>query len=113
MVDLKDAALQIVVEALDVIAVIFAAELEGLVAVYQGEVVEGLEGFTDAAAGNAVSACAEILDDTVKVDFRQTQLAVAEIESIAKGCRIELVDGTEAGAKARVTEVVSRLAETT
>src|SRR5260370_21132030 len=52
-VDVKDAALEVVVEALDIVAVVFAAELDGVTASNVVEMVERLKGLAEPRARRA------------------------------------------------------------
>src|SRR6266481_426833 len=103
-VDIKDAALEVVVEALDIVAVVFAAELNGMAATNPGEIVERLKSFAETPARQAESAGAEIFNRAVEIEFGKTQLPRAEIQSETRG-RIEgVVNGAETSAEARVAE---------
>src|SRR5581483_10851159 len=99
----KQTALQIVIEAVDGSAAIFASELDRMFSAHPGEVIENLVSLTAAAARNAECRSSEIIEDTAEVDFRQSQFAGAKVES-RRGVIIVCVERTERSAIAAIAE---------
>src|ERR1700751_5277231 len=69
---------------------ILATELDGVLAVDPGEVVESFLGLAYAGALNAVGAGAEVLEDAAHVDFRQSDFTGTHVEAEVGG-RILLI----------------------
>ena len=66
----KQSALQVIVEALHVVAVIFAAELDRVVPLNPGEIVQNLKRFAHPSAWHAEPGRAQILQVAVEINFR-------------------------------------------
>ena len=108
-VHVEKAAFEVVVEALDIVAMELAAEFEGVVALDQCEIIQHLKCFAQAAARDAVGGSAEVFEIAIEIDFRKADVTGAHVEAERGGIN-EIgiagrgVRGIETGAESRVAE---------